>query len=333
MATSVYTIKDFIQECSSFQYSDEYFGLLKESAEIMLIEKYIEAKEYIHENSLKSSEYMHFTEATSDPTFSSASKSKSDKTSSEWDEWSEDIKSVADGKKKGLIQRIIDGLFRILEMAKKAFTKFIEKIKSFGKNKALQHENVEKALSNPEAVKEMLKLIDEDFYNGSFEGLNKIKAKSTYTVPTGDGVSEKDALKLGLILTLLTEDAIEIDPRSFNKYLCDAEEYSEAVDQMYDFLSEAREGEHGKIDQIFADILKRKTSKFNINDKALQKAIKSMDAMLKINRATVQAAGVDPEDLASMNEITGNTVKLYSDILNFRTEYRPKFSAIVEKYI
>ena len=46
----VYTLRQFINECDNYEYSQEYFDILKESMEIDLMERYIKNQEFLSES-------------------------------------------------------------------------------------------------------------------------------------------------------------------------------------------------------------------------------------------------------------------------------------------
>ena len=41
------TFRDFIYECENYEYSNEYYEILKESSEVLLMENYIDNQKYL----------------------------------------------------------------------------------------------------------------------------------------------------------------------------------------------------------------------------------------------------------------------------------------------
>ena len=44
------TFRDFIYECENYEYSNEYYEIMKESSEVLLMENYIANQEYLKES-------------------------------------------------------------------------------------------------------------------------------------------------------------------------------------------------------------------------------------------------------------------------------------------
>ena len=132
----VYTVRQFITECDNYQYSQEYFDILKESMEIDLMERYIKNQEFLIESGIDVSTFTesYFMEADNKSV--------------------EDVKGKVNEKKKNLFKRFLEFIVRqgkrFINFLRSGFSK-IFKINQDNKN--LEKEVVD-SLNNISIVKD-----------------------------------------------------------------------------------------------------------------------------------------------------------------------------------
>ena len=193
-----YTIRQFINECDNYQYSQEYFDILKESMEIDLMERYIKNQQFITESNIDTSVYTEnfFMEAD--------------------DKSVEDIKKATNKKKVGLLTKILTIIRRLAAKFITSIRKIVN-TKSFVADLAPMAAFVKDLTSNPTKEKYDKFLQFVDTY------VNIVKSDHTF-VP-----KESLYIKVANTTYRQTMDALN---KSNNEYKSDG--FSDKISQLLD---------------------------------------------------------------------------------------------------
>lgn len=105
-----YLYRDFLEECRSYEHSKEHYEIMKESAELFLMEQYRNDQQYVAENA-ESMKEVNFTEGYFQESVN--------------EEYIKEMSEKIDVKAKKLIERIGKGIKGILEK----FFRFLKSIK------------------------------------------------------------------------------------------------------------------------------------------------------------------------------------------------------------
>lgn len=168
------TFRDFIVECETFEYSQEFYEMMKESSTIKLMEQYLANQEFVNEYSESyKAEGIQFTEGY----FFEADNAEATK----------NIKSELDGKKVGLGKRIIELVKKIWNSIKNFFIRIWDTIT--GNNQVEKRDRAAALLrdagtaggADQSEMKEKLKKIVDD-------------ADSKILAPAGVKISRKNRL-------------------------------------------------------------------------------------------------------------------------------------------
>ena len=129
-----YTVRQFISECESFEYSQEYFDILKESMEIDLMERYIKNQEFLIESGIDTSVYTenYFMEADNKSV--------------------EDVKNKVNEKNNSIITKMKTRFAKLINSVIQFFKSFKNKLDPLTK----YADNIRKKIENKKMTNEMI---------------------------------------------------------------------------------------------------------------------------------------------------------------------------------
>ena len=133
------TFKDFIYECENYEYSNEYYDIMKESSELELMENYLDNQRFLQESVIPDSiSDGYFSESVDNDRI-------------------QQIMEAAEEKKKNLFKRIWEKIIKALEVVVSFFKKL------FNKNKNKNNKNDKVSLKNDEDDLEYDDFDEDDF--------------------------------------------------------------------------------------------------------------------------------------------------------------------------
>ena len=322
------TFKDFIYECENYEYSNEYYDIMKESAEISLMENYLDNQRFLQESVIPDSiSEGYFSESVDNDKI-------------------QQIMEAAEEKKKNLFKRIWEKIINALEVVLNFFKKLFNKN---NQNDKVTLKNIyDECDVTEEEIDNIFKKLGIDGttidYKNSFikscfnEAIKNNNDNIIFSTKKNVGaffIPHVSRPKSNLFRTLLDyyfNNSIRINFKITSECLFQNNYEFGFIDKEWcDRLNENLDKRSIYYIKLLADVYKSE-SIINIDlenldkiTKELEKSIKSANDNMKI---IIDAA--KEEDISNLNKvfnqimkITGNTMKIYSEFDSFMTSSIP----------
>lgn len=320
------TFKDFIIECENFEYSQEYYDLMKECSELSLMEKYIENQLYLMDNPI--------TESVSlDNGYLMESANESEL---------EIITEKALEKAKGIGNKIWSGLKRMLNSVVSFFKKYVLKLDDIDE----KAKKVKKEIPNIMINKNLANYLVDSLKSKSDENKNFGLASKTQEIKCKweeDVSAELSGKVKHLLYMALSDSTILVDA----SVLYSNRKYSPIPLDAIVSVCKSLIKKQGKYDVVGAKstleaaVRESKSKGLHINASAakVKKAISALEDLYQNLEAKAQDNAIkyaggsddpnkaDMEVVASLNQVyslltgcVGATISAYSSFLKFKID-------------
>lgn len=306
------TIRDFINECKNYQYSQEYYDIMKESAELLIMEQFVADQKFNKENTTVFSE-GYLTEACSE-------------------EQVESINESIKEKAGNLVNKIGTSLNNAIK-AVKAFFKKLFKIKDQYAiddkivNRIMNHKFDESCVNNISATIEECKV-----------NMPRVRINGTLRYNTVDGFTLTPAAKRDVDFAiamiqksvLVSCDANCVDIYDLTKELHGLVEILKAGEKVSDRMMEDivhtvdQNRAHANKDGIVID--------FSLNN--IDDIYKELESYGDVSRMTTTLPNtplhVYSETIGRVMPTIGDTLAMYSAVLTTRLKFKKLFMNCVK---